>query len=73
MSKRKYGACVRCGRSIDITNQDIDLCVPCSKQKMPKIPTTVSIEPEHLDWIEKNHVSLTKFVRAKLDEEINKS
>ncbi|MFX0208568.1 MAG: hypothetical protein ACFFDT_21480 [Candidatus Hodarchaeota archaeon] len=27
MTKRKYSKCVQCGRTIDVTNQDIDLCV----------------------------------------------
>lgn len=33
MSKRKYSKCVRCATTIDITNQDIDLCNKCSKAK----------------------------------------
>ena len=29
--KRKYSKCLWCGRTIDVTNHDIELCEPCSK------------------------------------------
>ena len=32
MVRRKYEKCVRCGRTIDITNQDRDLCNPCAEE-----------------------------------------
>ena len=32
MNKRKYSRCVRCDRTIDITNQDRDLCNQCSNE-----------------------------------------
>ena len=32
--KRKYGKCVQCGRTIDVTNQDIDLCEQCAKKEL---------------------------------------
>ena len=28
--KRQFSVCVRCGRTIDITNQDRDLCGHCA-------------------------------------------
>jgi len=30
MGKRKYKKCDLCGRTIDVTNQDIDLCNSCA-------------------------------------------
>jgi len=31
MSKREYGKCYRCGTTIDITNQDRDICSGCAE------------------------------------------
>ena len=31
MNKREYSKCVQCEATIDITEQDIDLCVKCSE------------------------------------------
>lgn len=33
--------------------------------------TSVSLKDEHAEWVEDNHISLTKFVRTKIDEEMN--
>lgn len=31
MGNRDFSKCVRCGKTIDVTNFDIDLCEECSK------------------------------------------
>ena len=34
--------------------------------------TTISIREDQYAWIQKHHLSLSRFIQAKLDEEINK-
>lgn len=36
MSKRKYGKCLWCGRTIDVTNSDRELCDDCSQYPSDK-------------------------------------
>jgi hypothetical protein len=31
MEKRKYSHCIWCGRTIDVTNQDRELCNECNE------------------------------------------
>ncbi len=33
MARREFSKCVRCGTTIDVTNQDIDICVSCSERQ----------------------------------------
>jgi len=37
---------------------------------MVKVITSITIEQEHIDWVEKNSLNLSKFVRKKIDEAI---